>query len=176
MRHARVGHHGVTSVRQIAANRRNARLSTGPKTPAGKARAARNARRHGLNLSARRDPQHARAIAAVARSIAGADASVERRERAERLAAAHVELMRVRQARQDLYSAPLTVDEVARRLARLDYYERRALSRRKFAIMRRMAVSRHHAFWRKRTQFPRRTRPPKSKRGTQRRRGAGPQH
>ncbi|MEE4235754.1 MAG: hypothetical protein V2I51_03440 [Anderseniella sp.] len=39
----------MTSVRQREANRRNAQLSTGPKTPAGRARSARNARCHGLN-------------------------------------------------------------------------------------------------------------------------------
>jgi hypothetical protein len=124
----------VTSARQIEANRRNARLSTGPKTAAGKACVARNARRHGLNVSARGDPQHARAIAALAWSIAGPDAGVERRSRAERAAAAHVEVMRVRRAREDLYSRALPADELARQLARLDYYERRTLSRRKFAV------------------------------------------
>ena len=131
---ASCGGRGVTSARQIAANRRNARLSTGPKTAAGKARSARNARRHGLTMSARRDPQHARAIAALARSIAGPDAGVERRDRAERVAAAHVEVMRVRRAREDLYVGALAADDLARRLARLDYYERRTLSRRKFAV------------------------------------------
>jgi hypothetical protein len=35
---------GVTSARKIEANRRNARASTGPRTVAGKARAAQNAR------------------------------------------------------------------------------------------------------------------------------------
>lgn len=38
----------MTSFRQIKANRRNARLSTGPKTEAGKSRSRRNAIRHGL--------------------------------------------------------------------------------------------------------------------------------
>ena len=38
----------MPSQRQIEANRRNARLSTGPKTPEGKAKAARNRSLHGL--------------------------------------------------------------------------------------------------------------------------------
>jgi len=38
----------MTSSRQVAANRANARKSTGPKTPAGKAVAARNATQHGI--------------------------------------------------------------------------------------------------------------------------------
>src|SRR5829696_4299585 len=38
----------VTSDKQIQANRRNALMSTGPKTPQGKAAARHNALRHGL--------------------------------------------------------------------------------------------------------------------------------
>ena len=41
----------MASERQIAANRRNARKSTGPRLGAGKNRASRNAYRHGLTLS-----------------------------------------------------------------------------------------------------------------------------
>lgn len=39
----------MASKRQIEANRANAKRSTGPRTVAGKARASRNARRHGLS-------------------------------------------------------------------------------------------------------------------------------
>lgn len=38
----------MTSTRQVAANRRNAQSSTGPRTAAGKAVAARNATKHGI--------------------------------------------------------------------------------------------------------------------------------
>src|SRR5258708_36082051 len=65
----------VTSERKSAANRRNARASTGPKTAAGKARVARNARRHGLNVPIAADPALEREVEvlapAICRSFAG---------------------------------------------------------------------------------------------------------
>lgn len=39
----------MVSDKQLAANRRNAKRSTGPRTPAGKSTASRNALRHGLS-------------------------------------------------------------------------------------------------------------------------------
>jgi hypothetical protein len=61
----------MTSERKAQANRANARQSTGPKTPRGKARAAGNARRLGLSLSVLADPVLSDQVAAITRAIAG---------------------------------------------------------------------------------------------------------
>jgi hypothetical protein len=118
----------VTSAARQEANRANALASTGPRTSAGKAISARNARRHGLNL---RDPALADEIAALGREIAGPGAPARRFELACRIAAAQLDLLRVRRARHELFSGNPTATA---RLAVFDRYERRALSRRKFAI------------------------------------------
>lgn len=124
----------MTSERRLAANRANARASTGPKTRDGKARSAQNARRHGLTLSALGDPSHAGTIDALARVIAGADAGARRLKLAYRIAAAQIDLVRARRARHDLLRGAGGDPGAALHLYILDSYERRALSRRKFAI------------------------------------------
>jgi hypothetical protein len=59
----------MTSPNQIAANRRNAQLSTGPKTKNGKERSRRNALRHGLTaetvIGVLEDPRHYKAFEAA---------------------------------------------------------------------------------------------------------------
>ncbi len=83
-----------------AANRKNARLSTGPKTAAGRARIARNARRHGLSIPVLKDPALFQEIHALARMIAGANASTADYELAFNIAEARVDLVRVRTLRR----------------------------------------------------------------------------
>ena len=61
----------MATERQIAANRRNARKSTGPRSSAAKKRASRNAYRHGLTLSLTSSPELAKRLDALARKIAG---------------------------------------------------------------------------------------------------------
>ena len=124
----------MTSARKIEANRRNARASTGPRTGAGKARAAQNARRHGLNLPARYDPARSGEIVALARAIAGADAGAECLELASRIAAAQIDVERARRARLDLYPQALRERDAIMRLAAIDRYEGRALSVRARAM------------------------------------------
>jgi hypothetical protein len=149
----------MTSERKTQANRANAQKSTGPKTPRGKARAAGNARRLGLSLSVLADPMLSDQVAALTRAIAGKASDRNSFELARRIAEAQIDLQRVRQARQQLVSdrledfgqakssnkAPNGASQEPRKLATIlmqetrqmeaiDRYERRALSRRRFAI------------------------------------------
>ena len=168
------------SARKLRANRANARRSTGPKTAAGRVKAAQNARRHGLRIPVLSNPTLSAEVEMMARRIAG-DASPELVELARRIAEAEIDVIRVRRVRHDLVSRLLPklndehkASELARSLsaeladmgrsrspeeteekkfsewlikvletsypligpdfAIIHRYERRALSRRKFAI------------------------------------------
>jgi hypothetical protein len=182
----------MTSARKIKANRANARASTGAKTVHGKARAAQNARRHGLSLSVLENPVLSVEVENLAREIAGEGATREILDLARRVAEPQIDLIRIRQARHDLLSRDLNdpefrplkwdkdvkaitnialtfmrhsgpdavlppqvaehadrvlhwkpqgaeklahiVSDLTPKLLAMDRYERRALSRRKFAI------------------------------------------
>ncbi len=108
----------VTSERKRAANRRNARASTGPKTAAGKAQVARNASRHGLTLAVADDPALARDVEelaqAICRNFSGgcgdekpAAAAARRLGLARRVAEAQIDVVRVRRARHGLIAQAL---------------------------------------------------------------------
>jgi hypothetical protein len=124
----------VISLRRRFANRDNSYASTGPKTQDGKAQLRRNARRHGLGLPALRDPTLSGEVETLAREIAGADAGEQRHAAACRIAAAQIDLVRARRARRELVVEAPDDPELPAQLAAIDRYERRALSRRKFAI------------------------------------------
>ena len=89
----------MTSARKITANRANARASTGPRTGPGRARAARNAFRHGLSLPVHSDPALSPEVEALARKIAGTDADAKIHHLARRVAEAWIDVRRVRDAR-----------------------------------------------------------------------------
>ena len=97
--------------RQRRANRANAKRSTGPRTTAGKARAAQNALRHGLNVPIRSDPALLPMAEAIARTIAGPDTDAEALEHARRIAEAQVDIDRIRDRRRRLIAGLLTDSE-----------------------------------------------------------------
>jgi hypothetical protein len=97
----------MTSTCKISSNGANARLSTGPKTVAGKSRSARNALRHGLSLSVFSCPIFSAEVEALAREIAGTDSTPEIQELARRIAEAQIDLRRARYARHELLSKAL---------------------------------------------------------------------
>ena len=88
----------MASQRQIEANRRNARASTGPRSPAGKKRARQNAFRHGLTRPLSR-AEVARAVETLAGEIAGDRADKIALALAHDAAAAELELARVRRVK-----------------------------------------------------------------------------
>jgi hypothetical protein len=97
----------LTSDRKIKANRANARASTGPQTARGRARAVRNAFRHGLSLPVCSNPALSEEVETLAREVAGPDANAETQDRARQVAEAQIDLRRVRYARHKLLSDAL---------------------------------------------------------------------
>jgi len=89
----------MASERQIAANRRNARNSTGPRSGAGKKRASRNAYRYGLTLSITSSAAYAKQLDRLVREIAGNTEDPILLERARAIAQAELELARVRRVK-----------------------------------------------------------------------------
>lgn len=105
---------GSASARRLRANRANARLSTGPRSRDGKARASRNALRHGLSLGSGALPELAPEIARLAAELAGPGAQQAQLERARAVAEAQFDLVRIRRLRHSL------IDAVLAELARAD--------------------------------------------------------
>ena len=116
---------GMTSERKIRANRANARASTGPKSAQGRARTARNALRHGLSLPVCSDPALSEEVQALAREIAGPDATAEIQELARQVAEAQIDLGRVRYARHQFLADKL----------RDPYFEPRAQTQANIALL-----------------------------------------
>jgi len=136
----------MSSPARILANRRNGRAGTGPKTAAGRARASRNARRHGFTLPVLAEPSLAGEVAPlaaeIARSVGTHAGDTATHALACRIAEAMIDLRRIRTAKCPLVAQlvaalaadPDEVRDALRALARLDRYERYALWRRQTAI------------------------------------------
>jgi hypothetical protein len=89
----------MATERQIVANRRNARKSTGPRSRAGKRRASRNAYRHGLSHGVAGAAAFGKQVEALAQKIAGRGADAVTLEIARSVACAEFELAQIRRVR-----------------------------------------------------------------------------
>jgi len=101
----------MISKRKIKANRRNAGRSTGPATRDGKARASRNAYRHGLAVSVLSDPTISAEVKRLARAIVGKRSDPYELLQARIIAEAEFDLLRVRATRANM------IDSVAENLS-----------------------------------------------------------
>src|SRR5258708_4695340 len=133
----------MASDRQIAANRNNAKRSTGPRSQAGREAARRNALRHGLAIAIEADPAFQDQIQKLATALALSSGMQNVDERAREAAGAELDLLRIRQIRAWLFKSLYfgandatsgSLAELNDKLAKLERYERRAFSRRKRAM------------------------------------------
>jgi hypothetical protein len=106
----------MASERQIAANRRNARKSTGPRSSAGKRRTSRNSYRHGFSASVTPDAEHAKRIERLARKIAGNATDVVILKCARDAAQAELDLAQIRRVKVALIERMMAFGEFQARL------------------------------------------------------------
>jgi hypothetical protein len=98
----------MASARQIVANQRNAKKSTGPKSDAGRKRSGKNAYRHGLSVPMS-TVEYGAQLKDLARQFGGDSADVESLALAERGAHAHLELERIRRDQNAMIERGLTL-------------------------------------------------------------------
>lgn len=151
----------MATERQIAANRANAKRSTGPKTAAGKQKSSRNAYRHGLSGPVLGDPAILAKIESTARDCVCEAAAEDQLTFAADFLRAHIEVLRIQAIRTEQWASISQKEgedynpKGLRRLAALDRYERYAFTKRrrasqKLQVKEQTGVTR---FLPKRTQF-----------------------
>jgi hypothetical protein len=127
----------MASERQIAANRRNAKKSSGPRSADGKARSRRNALSHGLSIASRAIPAFQQDVMLLARALSPAGEDIG--DTALIAADAEIDLLRIRKYRAALIEesrgqASSPSFDLADKLDALERYERRAFARRNKAL------------------------------------------
>jgi hypothetical protein len=101
----------MTSVRQIAANRRNSAKSTGPRTSTGKARSRRNAFAHGLATRFIEDPAASAEIESLAHGLVASGSGLTDLAAARDLVEAQLDVRRVRSCQVELLNISLATTE-----------------------------------------------------------------
>jgi hypothetical protein len=130
---------GMATERQIAANRANARRSTGPKSNRGRCVSSRNALQHGLSSSTPPQQSLPLDIDDLAKALSRPEADESEAVMARQVARAHVELLRARAVRARLlavFDPHRCIADDLRQLLALDRYERIARGKRRCAVKR----------------------------------------
>jgi len=132
-------HKTLATEKQIAANRANAKRSTGPKTAAGKQKSSCNAYRHGLSGTVIWDSATLANIDSTARDCVGEAAAEDQLTFAADFFQTQIEVLRIRAIRTEQW-ARISQKESEdynpkdlKRLAALDRYERYAHTKRRKA-------------------------------------------
>jgi hypothetical protein len=127
--------------KQIAANRANAKKSTGPNTAAGKLKSSGNAYRHGLSGPVLLDRANSPKTDSTGHDLASGQVGRDRLTSAAEFAHAQTEILRIRAIRNEQW-VKISLDEgqeydpkALKRLAALDRYERYALTKRRRASL-----------------------------------------
>jgi hypothetical protein len=126
----------LATEKQIAANRANAKLGTGPKTVAGRLKSSRNALRHGLSCPLPFDPVTLAKVDSLVQALTGEGAEEEELASAAEFARAQLQLLRIRSMRTELMAVidpDFNNTQELQRLVALDRYERYAHTKRRRA-------------------------------------------
>jgi hypothetical protein len=151
----------LATEKQIAANRANAKRSTGPKTAVGKKKSSRNAYRHGLPGPVLWDSATLAKIDSTARHCVGEAAAEDQLTSAVDFFQAQIEVLRIRAIRTEQWARISQKEgedynpKDLKRLAALDRYERYAHTKRRKASqkLRSEGLAGVARFLPKRTQF-----------------------
>ena len=123
----------MATEKQIAANRENAKRSTGPKTAAGRLMSSRNAYRHGFSCPLPFDPARLAKVDALADALAGNGADQESLTMAAEVVEAQLELSRIRATRTAWIAKIVFVETDQQELRQLLALDRYAHTKRRRA-------------------------------------------
>ena len=132
----------MTSPRKAAANKRNASLSTGPRSLGGKLVSSHNSYRHGLATPIANDPNAASKIDRLANILAAHRNDYWRIEKARVVAEGYFDLARIRSARDEVLwrvgdlegGADGDLNRAVNAIEKIGRYEQRTRSKLRRAI------------------------------------------
>jgi hypothetical protein len=132
----------MTSSRKFESNKKNASLSTGPRSQGGKLRSKMNACRHGLATRLSEIPEQSGRLERLANILAEGSNHLVVAEEARVIAECYLDLQRIRAVRHGAFHEIIraqTIDDLkspVSDIAKINRYARRAISRRKTALNR----------------------------------------